>query len=173
MIRNTCSGHRRHGIVTNYSSLVAIDVKVQHNTCQDNRWAGIYVNTDIEEGKNLTIEDNVCEHNGYGSSSDPTDGDKSIRGGIVLTGCYNSQINNNRCNGNGCPSSGFGGADASAKGAAGILVRGKNLGLTKNETRKNKGGCIVPWPSPHDNVKEEGTKKGSFIERLIFKIFGC
>ena len=52
-------------------------------------------------------------------------------------------------------------------------MRGKNLSLTKNETRKNKGGDIVSWPSPYENVKEEGTKKGSFLERLFFKIFGC
>ncbi len=152
MIRNTCSGHRRHGIVTNYSSMVAFDVEVRNNTCRDNRWAGIYVNTDIEEGENLTIEDNVCEHNGYGGSSDPTAGDKSIRGGIVLTGCYNSQINNNHCANNGRPSSGFGGADASAKNAAGIRVRGKNLTLKGNKTESNVGDSITKWPEPYENV---------------------
>jgi len=160
MIGNTCSGHRRHGIVTNYSSMAAFDVEVRGNTCRDNRWAGIYVNTDIEEGENLTIEDNVCEHNGYGGSSDPTHGDHSIRGGIVLTGCYNSQINNNHCANNGRPSSGFGGADASAKSAAGIRVRGKNLTLKGNKTENNVGGSIAKWPTPYENVTIISDKNG-------------
>ncbi len=153
LIDNTCSGHRRHGIVTNYSAMAAFDVEVRGNTCRDNRWAGIYVNTDVEEGENVTIEDNVCDHNGYGGSSDPTADDKSIRGGIVLSGCYNSQINNNRCANNGRPSSGFGGADASAKGAAGILVRGKNLVLEGNKTENNEGGAIVEWQEHDESVK--------------------
>ena len=37
ILGNTCSGHRRHGIITNYSSLVPSNVDVRDNTCQDNR----------------------------------------------------------------------------------------------------------------------------------------
>ena len=172
LIGNTCSGHRRHGIITNYGSMPAFDVEVRRNTCTDNRWVGIYVNTNIEEGRNVTIEDNTCDHNGYGGSSDPTAPDKTIRGGIVLSGCYNSQINNNHCNSNGCPSKDFSGADASAKHAPGIRVRGKNLTLKRNEARKNKGGDVEKWPEPYENVKEEGTKKDFFLRRL-FRKFLC
>ncbi len=169
---NVCDGHARHGIITNYGKMPAFDVEVRDNTCRDNRWVGIYVNTNIEEGENVLIEDNVCEHNGYGGSSDPNALDKTIRGGIVLAGCYNSTIRNNHCNGNGSPSSNFAKADASAKYAAGIRVRGKNLVLLNNETRKNKGGDIVEWPSPYDNVEVKGTKRDFFLIRFFWKLFG-
>ncbi len=154
LIGNECSGHRRHGIVTNYDFLVPTDVEVRRNTCRDNRWVGIYVNTSQKKERegNLIIEDNVCEHNGYGGSSKPDAPDSTIRGGIVLAGCYNAQINNNRCNDNGRSSSSFGGADASAKHAAGIRVRGKNLTLKGNKTENNEGGSIKKWPEPYENV---------------------
>ena len=68
ILNNTCSGHRRHGLITNYGKMVADDVEVRGNTCRDNRWAGIYVNTSggINKGKDVVIVDNTCEHNGYG-----------------------------------------------------------------------------------------------------------
>ena len=150
---NVCSGHARHGIVTNYGKLVAFDVKARGNTCRDNRWVGLYVNTSIEQGENVVIEENVCEHNGYGGTSDPNAPDKTIRGGIVLAGCYNARISNNQCRHNGRPSPPFAGADATAQFAAGIRVRGRNLVLVGNKAEHNVGRGIEPWPEPFENVE--------------------
>lgn len=152
---NECHGHRRHGIIINYGNLVAENVDARDNVCRNNRWVGLYVNTmnGVDDGRNVDIQNNTCEHNGYGGFGDPTAGDASIRGGIVLNGCYNSHtIKNNHCNGNGNPSEGFKQTDDSARHAAGIRVRGKNLTIGQNETKNNKGGTIVEWPEPFENV---------------------
>ncbi len=161
ILDNTCSGHRRHGIITNYGYLVADGVTARGNTCHDNRWVGLYVNTarKVEKG-NLAIEENVCHNNGYGGlarpgvSTDPAqDSDASIRGGIVLNGCFNSQIARNQCNNNGVPSAGFTGEDTTKDFAAGIRVRGLDLVLDANVAQNNLAKGIQPWPGPYDEAR--------------------
>ncbi len=171
LISNVCTGHRRHGLVTNYGNMAAFDVEARGNECRDNRWAGLYVNTNykkVTEG-NLVIQGNTCAHNGYGGVGDPKAPDRSIRGGIVLNGCFNSDISNNRCNQNGHPSSSFTGKDSSRRFAAGIRVRGRNLTLKGNETRHNKGGCIARW-GLYENVEIEN--KAFLLSCLFWRLSG-
>ncbi len=178
---NTCSGHRRHGIVANYSFLLADGVTLEGNVCHDNRWTGIYVNTaraafsepGFDTGNELspgdragvTIVGNECRNNGYGGikKADATTAtDKSIRGGIVLNRGYNAKIVRNTCNNNGKPSNNFVDPDITRDFAAGILVRGNGLTFDANETTGNvkpndDHDEVVKWSPYGPDVKFEPT----------------
>ena len=81
-----------------------------------------------------------------------TASNKTVRGGIVLNGCFNSQFVENQCNNNGVPSEGFSGADASAQFAPGIRIRGRGLVLKDNELKDNLKGPTEPWPDPYEKI---------------------
>ena len=143
---NTCSGHRRHGIATNYGDLVPLNVEASGNTCHDNRWVGLYVQTNPVRlnQDNVFLVDNTCNNNGYGGlkrapgTSVMDDADKSIRGGIVLNFCYKSRVTRNRCRDNGTPGSGFEGVDDSKQFASGIRVRGIDVRMEANVVQGNQ-----------------------------------
>ena len=155
ILDNVCSGHRRHGIITNYGYLVAENVEVRRNKCHNNRWVGIYVNMGKHmTGGSLTIEDNQCHHNGFGGLDQPIpkterqlqqEGDAGIRGGIVLNLCFNARIAGNECHHNGKLPAGFRGQDVTRKKASGIRVRGGDLDLDFNVMEGNAGGEIARW----------------------------
>jgi hypothetical protein len=152
LVGNVCSGHQRHGIVTNYGTMEADGVFVADNRCENNGWAGIYVNTDFtftRRGR-AVITGNFCAHNGCGGLAEPGQSNASIRGGIVLNGAYHTVVTGNICTDNGAPDAVFEAhgrvADADAEHAAGIRVRGSEHIVDANLVKGNRGEGIVLWP---------------------------
>ena len=155
LVGNRCTGHRRHGLITNYGKMAADGVFVSDNRCENNGWVGVYVNTDYtytKEGR-VVVSGNYCCHNGFG---DIGSADATIRGGIVLNGAYHGVVSGNICMNNGEPGPAFVAQDvpvgAAAVHASGINVRGAEHIVDGNLVKGNKNHGIALWPGQVSRV---------------------
>ena len=154
LVGNVCTGHRRHGLITNYGKMEADGVFVSNNRCDNNGWVGVYVNTDTSFTQNgrVVISGNTCCHNGFGTAGGPDAADATIRGGIVLNGAYHAVVSGNICMDNGTPGPAFVAQEAAVGAAAvhasGIRVRGRENLIDGNLVKGNAGDGIALWPGP-------------------------
>ena len=156
LVGNVCSGHRRHGLVTNYDTLDLDGAFVSDNRCQNNGWAGIYVNTNADRAANarLVVSGNYCGNNGFIGPDGPDDA--TIRGGIVVNDADNLVISNNICLDNGRPGPTFKAhgvvAETSAVHASGIRIRGQEMIVEGNLVQGNEGSGVMIWPTRAGHV---------------------